>query len=61
MVDEVFVDLTPTGPESGADTSDGEKKSPYVLIVSMKLDTKTIAAHRSMFGQESSYTWCLFP
>ena len=38
MVDESFVDTTPTGPDSGAESTeltDGDKKSPYTLTVSL--------------------------
>ncbi len=36
VVDETFVDTTPSGPESTAETelAEGEKKSPYSLVVS---------------------------
>ena len=52
VVDEVFVDLTPTGPESSADTSEsvgGEKKCPYTLIVSTNCDEANVLLAISAF------------
>ena len=37
-MDEMFVDMTPTGPETSSESAEnrevGEKKSPYTLLVS---------------------------